>query len=171
MNKSIKSALILLLCCVLGFVVYQSVQIIKQKEAFAEQKQRLPSLKYCLQTDSTQFVEPVNNSVIIVYFSPDCDHCQRQAQGFYKQKSAFVHTQILMVSTQPLATIRQFGHDYKLDKLLNFRLLQLPKEHLYTTFGSVSVPHIFVYSAQHQLTKEFKGETPIDSLVGALAIN
>ncbi len=152
----------------LGFIGVKSMQVLNQKKVFAQHKNQLPDLSVCFTKDSLTYRQQPYNKTIIIFFGSSCDHCQRQANAIYKQQKAFINTQIYMVSTETLANITRFGKHYQLDKLPNVILLQLPKEQLFQIFGSVSVPHIFVYDAQQRLSREFKGETPTDSLINAI---
>ncbi|MFM7853102.1 MAG: hypothetical protein ACKO96_14580 [Flammeovirgaceae bacterium] len=38
-------------------------------------------------------------------------------------------------------------------------------EVVFDTFGSVSIPHIFIYDNEHKLIKEFKGETKMEAIL------
>jgi hypothetical protein len=54
--------------------------------------------------------------LMIIYFSPDCDHCQHFAQALAPHLDKFKGTQIVMVTFLPPAKLVGFARTYKLDK-------------------------------------------------------
>jgi hypothetical protein len=54
--------------------------------------------------------------LMIVYFSPDCDHCQHFAQALAPHLDQFKGTQIVMVTFLPVEKLVNFAKAYHLDK-------------------------------------------------------
>lgn len=54
--------------------------------------------------------------LMIIYFSPDCDHCQHFAEALAPHLDKFKGTQIVMVTFLPPAKLAGFARKYKLDK-------------------------------------------------------
>jgi glutaredoxin len=141
-----KNILLITLTCILALLAYFCFQIYKKIEAkkvFAEQVKRLPK--------STNFQwlgkqAPNNNTpTIILFFNPDCDHCQYEAKAILEHQSDFTTTNFWWVTTVDSSAINDFSKKYHLDKLSEHYFAKLPAEKVVQTFGSVSVPHIFIY--------------------------
>lgn len=147
----------------LGYLSYKIYHKIEAKKVFAEQVKRLPK--------STNFQwlgkQTPNNdtSTIILFFNPDCDHCQYEAKAILEHQSDFATTYFWWVTTVDTLAINDFSKKYHLDKLSNHYFAKLPAEKVVETFGSVSVPHIFIYDKTGVLQKEFRGETKIEALL------
>lgn len=161
-----KQFLVALIACILSSLVYlgyHSYQKIEAKKVFNEQIKRLPK--------STIFQwigkQAPNNdtSTIILFFNPDCDHCQYEAKAILEHKSDFTATNFWWVATVDSSAINDFSKKYNLFKLSNHYFAKLPADRLVETFGSVSVPHIFIYHKTGVLQKEFRGETKIEALL------
>jgi thioredoxin-related protein len=151
---------ILALLTYFGFQIYKKI---KAKKVFAEQVKRLPK------STNFQWVgkQTPNNDAptIILFFNPDCDHCQYEAQAILEHPSDFVNTNFWWVTTVDSSAINDFSKKYHLDKLSKHYFAKLSTEKVIETFGSVSVPHIFIYDKTGVLQKEFRGETKIKALL------
>lgn len=161
-----KQLIITIIACIFALLAYFGFQIYKKIEAkkvFAEQVNRLPK--------STNFQwigkQAPNNDTptIILFFNRDCDHCQYEAKSLLEHKSDFVNTNFWWVTTVDSSAINDFSKKRHLDKLSKHFFAKLPAEKVVETFGSVSVPHIFIYDKAGVLQKEFRGETKIEALL------
>ncbi len=153
-------ACILALLAYFGFQIYQKIEA---KKVFAEQVKRLPKSTN-LQWTSKQ---APNNDIptIVLFFNPDCDHCQYEAKAILEHQSDFTSTNFWWVTTVDGSAINDFSKKYNLVSLSNHYFAKLPAEKVVETFGSVSVPHIFIYDKAGILQKEFRGETKIEALL------
>ncbi|MER0440343.1 hypothetical protein [Emticicia sp. W12TSBA100-4] len=151
---------ILALIAYFGFQIYQKIEA---KKVFAEQVKYLPK--------STNFqwigkqIQKNHAPIIILFFNPDCDHCQYEAKSILEHNSDFANTNFWWVTTVDSSAINDFSQKYNLDNLSNHYFAKLPAEKVVETFGSVSVPHIFIYDKTGVLQKEFRGETKIEALL------
>jgi len=163
MKKRFLIILIVSIIASLAYLGYQSYKKIEAKKVFAEQVKRLPK--------STNFQwlgkqAPNNNTpTIILFFNPDCDHCQYEAKAILEHQSDFTTTNFWWVTTVDSSAINDFSKKYHLDKLSKHYFAKLSTEKVVETFGSVSVPHIFIYDKTGVLQKEFRGETKIEALL------
>ncbi len=153
-------AFILALLTYFGFQIYQKIEA---KKVFSQQIKRITK------TNTFQWLSkqvPNNDTpTIILFFNRDCDHCQYEAKAILEHKSDFVNTNFWWVTTVDSSAINDFSKKYHLDKLSKHYFAKLPVEKVVETFGSVSVPHIFIYDKTGVLQKEFRGETKIEALL------
>ncbi len=71
----------------------------------------LPPLQLIL-TDSTKYTSeniPKKKPVLILFFSPDCEHCQHEAEELVANKEGLKNIHIIMVSTYPLYRLKEFA--------------------------------------------------------------
>jgi thioredoxin-related protein len=153
-------AFIFALLTYFGFQIYQKIEA---KKVFSQQIKRIPK------TNTFQWIgkqAPNNNTpTIILFFNPDCDHCQYEAKSILEHQSDFTDTNFWWVTTVDGSAINDFSKKYHLDKLSKHYFAKLSTEKVVETFGSVSVPHIFIYDKTGVLQKEFRGETKIEALL------
>jgi thioredoxin-related protein len=107
-------------------------------------------------------------NMILIFFQPDCDHCQHEAEDLEKRMSEFKDYNLYFISSHPMDIIQQFAVDYKLVKYPNIYLGRTSVESVLNNYGPVDAPSIFIYTKAGKLIKSFKGQTPVDDIVNAL---
>lgn len=126
------------------------------------------NVKLLPQTSKIDWVETpkISNhkSVLILFFHPECEHCIYEAKLISGNSSILEKAQVWWISFADKPSIIKFSKTYKLNNLPNFYFGNIPIEFVKPTFGSVSVPHIFIYNRKHILVKEFKGETKLEAI-------
>ncbi|TDE15458.1 TlpA family protein disulfide reductase [Dyadobacter psychrotolerans] len=99
--------------------------------------------------------------VVLIYFSPDCDHCQAFTQDMIKNYSAITNKQVIMVTFQAMDMLQPFAKKYKIAQYPN---IKIGTEGLsYTVqkyYGIRSFPYIAIYDKQGNLVKTYEGEQP-----------
>lgn len=122
-----------------------------------------------LRSDGTQFTaRSLSGNVILVFFLPDCDHCQREARQIGNNLNAFKDYALYFVSTAPLPEQEQFGRDYNLSGRPNVSFAQTSPEELYKHFGLFPTPTVYIYREGGRLVKVFRDETPVERIIAAL---
>jgi thioredoxin-related protein len=105
---------------------------------------------------------------MLIFFSPDCEHCQKETKEFLAYKKELKDVQVLMVSPMPYVHVKQFYIDYNMDSLSNFTLGQDWAYHL----GSKLQPHFFptmlLYDKIGNFICGFTGNIPVPKLLAAL---
>jgi thioredoxin-related protein len=136
--------------------------------AIDKAKDKIASLKSLpiIAMDSSKYELP-NNTIptIIILFNTTCEHCQYEAKEIKKSISSFSQASILMISSEPIKTIKAFSEQYGLNNEASVSFTKINRENIFETFGSVSIPHIFIYNKDRKLIKEFKGETKIEAIL------
>ncbi|AQG78099.1 peroxiredoxin family protein [Spirosoma montaniterrae] len=164
MKRYLKIGLLVLLAGGLGGAVFQMRQTLTAQTALSAQLRHRPNLS------AVRFVrKPLpamlhNKLTLIVLFDPDCEHCQYQAQQMRLRQADFAGAGLYWLTTQPLARAQAFARAYGLDSLNMMHVGTLTREEAYRAFGAAGVPHIFIYGANGQLQREYKGEVKVDAL-------
>ncbi len=52
--------------------------------------------------------------LLLIFFSPDCDHCKHETEEIIKNIQKFKGIQIVMATTQPFNDMKAFAAKYKL---------------------------------------------------------
>jgi thioredoxin-related protein len=83
-------------------------------------------------------------NMILIFFQPDCDHCQHEAEDIEKRMNEFKDYNLYFISSHPMDIIQQFAVDYKLVKYPNLYLGQMPRNNGRTILFVRLQPPIFV---------------------------
>jgi thiol-disulfide isomerase/thioredoxin len=147
----------------LAFLGYKTYRIQKIRKAALASIQQLPGLPF-------YFPRPYDGSgktLIINYFSPDCEHCQYMAGQIRLQRERFRHTELLMITPAGLEETQAFMKSYGLDTLAFIRLGIDTGLHFFKVFGSAVPPSYYLYDDHRRLIRSIAGETKIENLIRA----
>lgn len=135
----------------------------KKKEITFPEVNDLPVLTVKKTDGSEVFIRGLAGKVILIFFNPDCDHCQNEAQAIAENKRFFDEYQLYFISSDSVKNIEKFSVDYQLQES-NYHFAFVEGIKVYNAMGPLtSVPAIFVYNDRKKI-KEFLGETKIEEL-------
>jgi len=63
-----------------------------------------------------------DKELMLVYFSPTCEHCQAFITDLLKNTEQLKYIQILMISYLPIEEIKKFESDFKLSQYANIKV-------------------------------------------------
>jgi thiol-disulfide isomerase/thioredoxin len=93
---------------------------------------------------------PMDKPIIIIYFSPECEHCETMMKEFFKNAAQFKEASVAMITYVAQDRVARFEKDYPVKKYANmyagtegttffvrdyFNISELPLEALYTKTG------------------------------------
>lgn len=133
--------------------------------------QSLPAFKMMAAPDSTAYSSEQlkkNKPVIIMFFNPDCDHCQRETKELLAYKEELKDIQIVMVSSLSFAQIKDFYKDYNIASMPGINMGQDINYALRLKFRPTNFPGIYVYDASHKLVKVYAGNVAVPTILDAL---
>ncbi|MBL0741779.1 peroxiredoxin family protein [Chryseolinea lacunae] len=128
----------------------------------------LPNLVVNLVNGAPVNLKDLKGKTILILFQPDCDHCQRESTAIRDNMSAFEDYEVYFISASSVEESVEFAKTYKFKDQINVHFALTTVENVIDTFGSISAPSLYVYSAEHLLIKHFNGETPIDDILKVL---
>jgi thiol-disulfide isomerase/thioredoxin len=105
---------------------------------------------------------------VLILFNADCDHCQREAQAIQEKLESFKKYTLQFIASDAPEVIQKFAQDYKLTNQPNIRFGRAEGMDVYTNFGSIPTPSIYIYSNEKRFVKSFLGETPVDEIIAFL---
>jgi glutaredoxin len=167
MKKLFLLGLILSILSIISYFGYKSYQKIEAKKEFVEQIKRLPSPSIFQWIKENPSINEF--STIVLFFHPECEHCQYEAKTITEKQKEFSGVNLWWISIADSSSIKTFGKRYDLETHPHTYLAHLEAEKVTQVFGSISIPHIFIYDHEHTLQKEFKGETKVEALLKYVA--
>jgi cytochrome oxidase Cu insertion factor (SCO1/SenC/PrrC family) len=105
---------------------------------------------------------------MIVYFSPDCHHCQEQVEWMKASYDQLKELNIVFATYQPLEDLNRFFKSYKLSDWKNLYIGRDEKFFLPPYFRIGDLPFIAVYDKKGKLLANFSGTTRVDKIAGAI---
>lgn len=93
---------------------------------------------------------PMGKPILLIYFSPECDHCVNMLKAFFSQAANFQKSSVAFITFLPVDKVSKFATDYNLVKYPNmyagtegstffvrnyYRIKELPFVALYTKNG------------------------------------
>jgi thioredoxin-related protein len=158
-----KKHLIIILSCTMIAIALLSVsmQIVQKNEAKAKQKALTATMPV---SENVKGLKENTPSVFIA-FHPECEHCQYEAKSINERKTDLANVNIVMFTVANDSTTKAFSKQYGLDSFKNVHVIADTTKELERFFNVKSIPSIFIYNAQKQLVKEFKGETKIEAII------
>lgn len=127
---------------------------------------------HILTTDSV-YLTPANlkknKPVMIIYFSPDCSHCQHLMGEMKPILKDFKNMQVIMITWMPpLRGLRDFAKDYDLNKYPNFILGTEGYTYVVQKYYRVrTTPYIAIYDKTGKLAKTFEKAPEMKELLEA----
>jgi cytochrome oxidase Cu insertion factor (SCO1/SenC/PrrC family) len=122
-----------------------------------------------LQVDSTTFTKDKlkHQPTIIMYFSPDCEHCKHQWEYMEKRMSDLKKYQIVMVTYQPFDEMVDFYKAHKIAEYPNIKMGRDTKFFMPPFYKMQSLPFHALYTKGGDLITTFEGNVNIDKLLAA----
>jgi thiol-disulfide isomerase/thioredoxin len=106
----------------------------------------------------------LTGKVMIVFFNPGCEHCQREAQLIASNKEVFANHQVYFITPEPASEVEKFANDYKLISEPNIHFGRGDVGEIVRAVGQVTtVPTILIYDKQ-DLVARMEGEISLDKM-------
>lgn len=131
----------------------------------------LPTFEILLEDSSTIFSTyniPEGRPIIIMYFSPDCDHCETVTKEILAHKEDFKKTRIYMSSPMYLSEINKFAERMELDKQKNIIIGKDFKYFVLKFYDLQSFPFMAVYNGDKKLVEGFKAGFKFEDVIKAV---
>jgi len=104
--------------------------------------------------------------VMLMIFSPDCEHCMQMIDTMKTLTAKMEKTQFILVTeARNKEHLKDFIEKKELDKHPAFREVGWDKGNLiFYTYNFQMLPQVNVYDARHKLMRTFSGAFSLDSL-------
>ena len=108
-----------------------------------------------------------NKGTLIMFFSPDCHHCQEQVEWMKAGYDRLKDLNIVLATYHPIEDLTRFYQNYKLADWKNLYIGRDEKFFLPSYFRIGDLPFIALYDKKGKLLNSFSGSTRIDKITGA----
>lgn len=102
---------------------------------------------------------------IIMFFSPECDHCKHQMTDMMNRFKDFSKIQLVLATYQPEEEMAGFQTYYQLQKYSNIRMGRDSKFLLPPFYRIRSLPFLALYNKKGELLKTFEGNVKVDTIL------
>ena len=172
-----KAFLIVLALACSHFLFAQQPQQPAQTTATVPQDQA-PYLKYptvppfhLLMLDSVSYLTKddlkKHHRTIVMFFSPDCDHCKHQTESILADFADFKDIEIIMATYQPFSEMKEFNTHYRLFEHPNIKLGRDEKFFLAPFYKIRNLPYLALYDKKGNLITTFEGTQKVETIVKA----
>lgn len=128
----------------------------------------LPPLQLLLADSTTKFTTadlPKKKPVLIMFFSPDCEHCQHEAEQLVARKEEFKNIQVVMITTYPIYRMNEFVEKYKVTSL-DHVVVGRDIYYMLPTFYSIrNFPYLAMYDKKGHLINTMEGTVSLDKIL------
>jgi thioredoxin-related protein len=128
----------------------------------------LPPLKLFLVDSSTYFTKndfKRKSNVLLMLFSPDCDHCQHETEEIIKHIDQFKNIQIVMATMMSFDAMKSFYQKYELSNYKNIVVGQDQNFFLIPYYNARNLPFLAFYDNHGNLISVFEGSMPIEKVL------
>ncbi|WP_158557113.1 peroxiredoxin family protein [Mucilaginibacter conchicola] len=109
---------------------------------------------------------PKNKPVILIYFAPDCPHCQKLIRDMKPDMDKFKKFEIVMITFTDIRMVKTFESDYGLTKYPNFILGT--EGYTYTVqryYQLKHTPYVAIYGKNGKLLKAFENQPEVKDIL------
>jgi thiol-disulfide isomerase/thioredoxin len=103
---------------------------------------------------------------LILYFSPDCGHCQLETEDIISKMNDLKKIQIVMVTSRPFEDMTQFAAHYKLDHFPNIKIGRDAQKRITQFYQVKFTPFSALYDKKGQLLKVYEKGIDWPELIG-----
>lgn len=171
MRKILKYLIITLLLTAICWLVTRTYQRYQSNMATAELIKTLPHACFEQLTGGTVYLDEFDSRkpTVIIYFNPECEHCQYEASEIGKQAEQFAKANMILITPDDsVKRVEAFAAKYHLWEVDNLVVLFDRNHQFLKSFGTAVFPSIFIYGTDKKLVKTYKGEVKIEAIIGSL---
>jgi thioredoxin-related protein len=131
----------------------------------------LPSFSITRVPDSSRFEKAnlqKNKAVIMMVFSPDCEHCQQKIKEIMANIKLFKNVQIVMVSNLGYSYVKRFYQEFNVARYPNITMGMDYRYMLGNFFTIPGLPAMFLYNKNGQFVKAFDRNVPVQKIAATL---
>ena len=157
-----------LLALLLAFFCTGHAQNDSLPEALYKRFPTPPPFKLLMTDNSSYFAKDDlarKKAVMIMLFSPDCEHCQQTTEEIIQHIDAFEKVQIVMSTTLPFENMVEFYKKYGLKRFDNI-VVGKDISYLLPTFYNIrNLPFLAFYNKKKELISVFEGAMSIEKII------
>jgi len=106
--------------------------------------------------------------IALLYFSPDCEHCQKETEVILHHMNSFKEVQFYFITNDPLDRLRAFNGHYQLAKYPNIILGRDEQFFLLRHFKGAYPPYLVIYDRHKKQRVAFQGDVTVDTIISSI---
>ena len=113
---------ILILLVLSGFVLKGQAQVADTSQPYYKRFPVITPFQVLLSDSTTMYTKeqlPKGRPTVFMIFSPDCHHCQYEAEQIVNQKNELKNINIVMITMHPFDSMKDFIYKYRLNEVPN----------------------------------------------------
>jgi thiol-disulfide isomerase/thioredoxin len=111
-----------------------------------------------------------NRRTMVMYFSPDCEHCKHQTEAILADFKDFKDIEIVMATYQPFSEMKEFNEHYKIYEHSNILIGRDEQFRLPPFYKIRNLPYLALYDKKGNLITTFEGTQKTDTLLDAFNV-
>ena len=135
------------------------------------QSGKLPPFKM-MQTSGKIFKAqdlPMEKPILIVYFSSECDHCEKMLKEFFKQAANFQKASVAFITYLPVDKVSKFEKDYNMSKHPNMNSGTEGSTFFVRNYYKIStMPFVALYTKKGDFVTSYEKEVDLKMLAKML---
>lgn len=123
-----------------------------------------PVMSITMEGGSTVTLNELKGKNILVFFQPDCDHCQREGKAISDNIDAFSEYQLYFISNNDFNLMNAFAMEYGLSGKVNVSFGKATSQDIVNNLGRISAPSLYIFRDK-KLIKHLDGEKDIEEIL------
>jgi hypothetical protein len=112
---------------------------------------------------------PRGKPLVLIYFDPDCDHCQKLVTELVKKMNSFKKAEIVLITFKPVTEVAAFEKKYTTGKYANMRVgTEGTLFYLRNYYKLIKMPFTALYDSKGNYNYSYRDEAPLDDLINRL---
>ncbi len=112
---------------------------------------------------------PMGKSVVIIYFSPECDHCEVLMKDLMKKEASFRKASVAMITYLPVDKVAKFVQQYNLNKYANIYVGTEGNSFFVRKYYKIEqMPFIALHDKNGNMVKTYRKEGALPDLINQI---
>jgi len=112
---------------------------------------------------------PKGKPLVLIYFDPDCDHCQKLMADLFKKINNFKKVEMVLITFKSVTEVAAFEKKYTTSKYANMKVgTEGTLFYLKNYYKLVKMPFTALYDSKGNYNFSYREETPVDDLIKRL---
>ncbi|MBS1668873.1 MAG: thioredoxin family protein [Bacteroidetes bacterium] len=155
----------LALCLAFSVIAQQNAPAPAKKQSLIVPKFRI------LKVDSSSYYTNSDlrkhHETLIMYFSPECDHCKHQTKDLIAEMDKLKNIDIVMATYFPFSEMKNFYSNFHISNYNNIKLGRDENYQIPSNYNIHSLPFLALYDKKGKLVTTFEGSQKISTLLDA----
>ena len=108
-----------------------------------------------------------NRLTLVIYFSPDCDHCKHQTENILADFPKFKNIEIVMATYQPFEQMKEFYGHYEIAKYPNIKMGRDERFFMAPFYRIRNLPYLALYDKEGKLITSYEGTQTAKTILDA----